>query len=240
MKSIDLCSFFNKVNYNWKKDEKKIKNICYFTKTRPDATRDASSFELTYGMEQVFLLKSIVEHFNVENMFEIGTGRGTGCYAAALSPNVENIITVDILPFEYKRPTAIGFRPVVVSNFDIFCMIPFLQKRKIKFKHISNTKDIVDTHRKTIDFCFIDGDHENEDIIKKDYENCKALIKDKGLILFDDYHPDKFNVKKVVDQILKEDSNLDSLLINMHGHLFDKSNKTTDNGVVLIKEGSIF
>lgn len=220
MKTYDLNSFFEIINYNFKKDASVISEICRYTKTRPKIKPPDSI--LSRGVEQTFLIKAVAEWSKAKSFFEIGTGRGTACYATALVPRIENILTLDILPFDFKRQTAIDYKPAHVSNEDIYNMIPFEQKQKIRF---SLRKDVIPVGKKTpdeneYDLCFIDGDHTNSRVIFEDFVNCMRLMSDDGIIIWDDYGQPQYAVKKVVDKILEKDPSWHSVLIEQRGHLF--------------------
>ena len=231
MKTINLKDFFDKVNYNWQKDQEDIKTICHYTKTRVNP--NMKEFRLTYGTEQTFLIKAICEWRNAETFFEIGTGRGTACYAVSLLDSVRDIHTVDILNFHQKFSTAIGFKKAVVSLSDIRNMIPFEAKNKVKFYHRKKFPVIHKDYPKYFDVCFIDGDHSDVRVIKEDYELCNHIVKDGGVIIWDDYEP-RFAVKQVVDEVLQKDKNLEALLVPQRGHLFPDKEPELDRGIVIM------
>jgi len=234
IKKVFIKDYFKETGYDWEKDLKDLSTICHFTKTRVDSKR--AEGELTFGHEQTFLLKSIAHNIKAKSFFEIGTGRGTACYATSLEPTMEKIVTVDILSLYDKMSTAIGYKPATASNYDIFQMIPFEQKEKISFKHRSELTYILDDlEDEQFELAFIDGEHDDISIIKEDYEICKKVVKPGCPIIFDDYHPEKFSVKKVVDEIIENDPSLEATLFIFSGHLFDESRKAEDYGVVMLK-----
>ena len=191
---------------------------------------------MSFGHEQCFLIKAIAKHIGAEKFFEIGTGRGTACYSVALEDSVEEVVTVDIIPHVKKKTEAIGYREVEVSNEDIYDMIPFPEKEKIKFKHLSEVEFFEDKLEGEFDLAFIDGNHTDIDIIKEDFRIANKLVREGGAILFDDYHPKKFVVKEVVDKIVTEYKNFDFELVCFHGHLFEKDCKVLDNGIVVLQK----
>jgi hypothetical protein len=140
MKTLSLNEFFNKIEYDWNKDKDKIKTICHYTKTRVNPKKRKVS--LDWGTEQTFLVKAIAEWINAQNFFEIGTGRGTACYAVSLIPYIKDIHTVDILQFKQKFSTAIGYKPANVSLSDIRNLIPFPEKSKVSFHHRKETPSL--------------------------------------------------------------------------------------------------
>ena len=215
------------------KDKDSLATICKFTKTR--VKPDIKEFKFGLGAEQPFLVKAVAEHLGAQSFFEIGTGRGTACYATALIPRIDKIMTVDVIPFETKMQTAINYKPIEASNADIYEMIPYKEKQKIDFKHTSDIDDITFDHDEEFDLCFIDGDHTNNYVIYNDFNICEEILKPGGVILFDDYHPAKFAVKSVVDRVLQENPSYEATLITFHGHLFDEENKAQDYGIVMVK-----
>ena len=104
LRTIDINSFFKSIGYSWEKERNSIEEICFYTKTRVDNSKDV--FELSSGMEQTFLIKAIAEWKNSKAFLEIGTGRGTACYAASLVESIDTIDTVDIIPFDMKKKSS--------------------------------------------------------------------------------------------------------------------------------------
>lgn len=232
MNSIELRDFFTDIKYSWEKDRENLEVICKLTKTR--VRPEIGEFKFTFGLEQPFLIKAISDHIKAKSFFEIGTGRGTACYSVALGPSVKEIKTVDITPFQQKMDTAINYRSACVSNADLYEMIPFEEKEKIMFMHTSQVEDAIANRDNSFDLCFIDGNHSDPRIIYGDFKVCQKIVKNGGVILFDDYHPTKFAVREVVHKILEENPRYDATLVKFHGHLFDERNKAPDNGVVIM------
>ena len=77
------------------------------------------------------------------------------------------------------------------------------------------------------DVCFIDGNHSDYDVIREDFEICHQLIKDNGFIIWDDY-TDRFMVKKVVDDILKEFPQYSMEFIQTRNTIFDNEKDVDD------------
>ena len=234
MKTISLLEYFEETKYNWEKDLESLSHILELTKTRVKENAPEDYYP-SAGAEQTFFMKSVAEHISAEMFFEIGTGRGTSCYALSLLDSVEEIITVDIVSHYQKKNEAINHKPVIVSNADLYNKIKFDEKEKIKFKHVSEMPYIKNEYGGEIDLAFIDGNHSDYNIVMQDYLNCKELVKPGGLIVFDDYHEEKFVVKKVVDDIVSEDSNIDPILVNVFGQLFDTEKKQLNQGMVIVK-----
>lgn len=237
MKTLSLNDFFQEVGYDWEKDSENIKTICHYTKTRVNP--NMNEVKLTWGTEQTFLIKAIAEWSGSESFFEIGTGRGTACYALALLPTVKDIHTVDILQFKQKFSTAIGYKPANVSLSDIRDMIPFPSKSKVNFHHRSELAQMRQAYTNHFDLCFIDGDHTNKAVILDDYSACLDMMKDDAIILWDDYDPDRFAVKGIVEELLAQHSELDAVLVEQRGHLFDDKPAESGKGVVLMKKGKL-
>ena len=236
MQTLDLNSFFDQISYDWKKDEKLIEHICKFTKTRVNPTLASIPFELSYGSEQTFLIKSIVEKYMAKTFFEIGTGRGTASYAVSSIPEIEEIHTLDIIPFHKKMNTAIGYSPAIASNKDLYDLISIEGKSKINFHQgTSNNFDIPSDNK--MDICFIDGNHSDPKIIIQDFLLCQKNLKKGGIIIWDDYTSKEHKVKQVVDTAIKRNPDTESTLIEFRGHLFDDSRKEKDSGIVLMKFG---
>ena len=232
MKITELQAFFDSIKYNAESDKKDIAHICSLTKTRPNEQKN--NFEFDYGMEQTFFIKSFLQHSNAESFFEIGTGRGTSSYAASLIDNIKKITTVDIIPHSQKKHEAINYKPALVSNADLYGMIKFEQKEKISFKHVDDYVQIVGDNKESFDVCFIDGNHDNKSIILNDFNICMKLLKKPGYIIWDDYSPNQFKVKEVVDEISQE-HNLKCELIEFRGHMFGSKTPEKNAGEVIMK-----
>ena len=123
----DLKTYFNEINYSYKEDLERIKIILALTKTRvPSNTSmiERVYFQLlkfmnkthpsiksnmkvdftpVYSMEQTFLLKAIADFYQCSNLFEIGTGRGTGSYSISECKSIASVLTVDIIPHDSKQ-----------------------------------------------------------------------------------------------------------------------------------------
>lgn len=233
MKTITIKEYFDSISYDYKKDQDYLLDILRLTKTR--VREGMSRFTFVRGMEQTFLMKAVAENLRVCNFFEIGTGRGTSSYAISLLTNVEKIVTVDIVPHDQKKYEAINFKPALVSNADLFEFINFKQKEKIQFKHVSDYENILKESTDSFDLCFIDGNHSDYDVIKSDFDICHKLIKDQGIIVWDDYVPGKFTVTNVVEDVIREHG-FESTLIQCAGHLFKNDQPPEkDRGIVLMK-----
>ena len=231
MKNTPLKDFFQRTSYDWEKDKETISEISKLSKTRTNDSID--EFFLSWGMEQAFFVKAFCEAECI-NFFEIGTGRGTASYAVSLIPEVKNIITVDIIPHDQKQETAINHKPAFVSNEDIYEMTPFPEKEKINFHHVNDYGFILENYNSFFDVAFIDGCHENYDIIMNDFAITSQVIKNGGWIIWDDYDPNKFEVKKVADEVLKNHK-LDCELIEFRGHLFKDRPQEKNAGELIMK-----
>lgn len=233
--TVGLNSFFKAVGYDWKADKEEIKKICYYTKSR--ANPNKTDFGLSYGMEQPFFIKSVAEWANCKSFFEIGTGRGTACYAVSLIDSIQKLSTVDIVPFTTKRNEAIGYDPAFVSNEDLYQMIPYSQKSKIKFCHRDNIDTIKSDNSAGFDLFFIDGDHTNPITIMQDFQICKEMSHDNSLIIWDDYEPEKFAVKRVIKEVQRIYPEYETMLVESRGHLFRDKEPESGAGMVLMKKG---
>ena len=232
MKTTNLIDYFNRIKYDWKTDLSKLSTICHFTKTRVNPNKNEG--DMSFGAEQCFLVKAVAGNMNAERFFEIGTGRGTACYSVALEDSIKDVVTVDIISHFQKKKEAIGYKEAIVSNDDIYHMIPFEEKEKIRFKHVSEVPMMLDEMEGEFDLAFIDGNHTDINVIMNDFNIANKLVKSGGVILFDDYHPTKFAVKEVVDKVLAENSEFKAELVCFHGHLFEQDRKVSDTGIVVV------
>ena len=147
---------------------------------------------------------------------------------------VDKVITVDIVPHTKKKQEAINYKPAFVSNADLYDLIQFDEKEKIQFKHVDDYGDIINEHTNHFDVCFIDGEHDNESIILNDFEVCMKVVKDGGHIVWDDYDPNQFKVKDIVDAISKK-YNFECKLVEFRGHMFGERTPEKNAGEVIMK-----
>ena len=232
MNKFKLKEFFEKVDYDWTKDKEVLQEICRVTKTRARPTMPKDI--LVEGMEQPFFLKACADYFKPKKILEIGTGRGTGSYAMGLTTEVEKIVTLDIIPFQQKQNTAIGFQPAVASNADLFRLVKD-EKAKAKIEFLERNDFSLSTD---FDMAFIDGNHDDKEIIKKDFDICEAVLRNGGVIIWDDYNFSEFVVKDVVDEIAKKED-LKITLVFQKGHLFGDT-KEDKNGMIIMSKTEIF
>ena len=240
MENLGLTEFFDLVDYNWNVDHEKIKNVCFYTKSRVNNDKPSSDFSLAYGMEQPFVLKAIADKMECNAFFEIGTGRGTGSYAVSFCKSVKEIATLDVVPFTQKRNEAVGYDPAHVSNADLYAMLNIPEKNKIEFYERKDFGEILKNKPAGgYDLLFIDGNHTDFNVIAEDFLMCQLLSHDKSVIVWDDYYPDKFAIREVLTVVLEKNPGYKALLLSSRGHLF--GNKTPEVGsgmVVMMKSGA--
>lgn len=238
MINTGLKDFFKLLNYNWREDADIIKEICYYTKSRVNNSKDSRDFEMSYGMEQPFALKALAKAFGSKYFFEIGTGRGTGSYAVATTDSLEMASTIDIIPYNHKRPEAIGYDPAMVSNSDLYQMVKSPGKEKINFYERSQYSNVMQ-HKPEggYDLFFIDGNHTDFNVILEDFLMCQLLFGENPIIVWDDYYPDKFAIKDVVRSVLNQNRDYKAFLVSTRGHLFGSKTPEENSGmVVMMKE----
>jgi len=238
MKEIKLLDWFNKIDYQWEKDYNEIGTICYYTKTRtnPQLACNLEDYVCGYGSEQPFFVKSVVDWVKAKSFFEIGTGRGTACMSVALNDNINYISTIDIIPHTQIQNQAIGHKPVQVSVRDLYNMIPYNEKEKIEFRHLS---EINNPYKDKFDVCFIDGNHDDYNTVRHDFDKCLSMLKDDGIIIWDDYDPNQFIVKKVVDDVIQEYPEFNTLLVSFRGHMFGEQTPEYGAGEVIMTKRNI-
>ena len=232
MRTSNIKDLFIKNHFNYKKDEEKILKICEVTKTRVDTNK--KSIKEHYGIEQSFILFFLADIFNCDSFFEIGTGRGTASYSVSLCDTIKKINTFDILPFEKKFQTAVNFKSFFGSNKDLYNLIPFKEKEKITFLHIDELNEKYNVENKNkYDMAFIDGNHDNYNIIMGDFINANNIVKDDGIIVFDDYGNFPV-VTKVVDDIIKKYTEYEYLYVPFRGYLYMPDKKDEKSGEVIL------
>ena len=242
MRVYELEEFFKLIKYDFENDLENIGEICKLTKTRPKDV--PQEFFMDYGSEQPFLLKSLISSLKAESFFEIGTGRGTGSYSVALENSINFIATLDRIPHFYRQDTAIEFKPIKISQKGIHNLITFKEKNKIKFFHNIQKPYLRIFYKNKFDIAFIDGNHTDRKIINSDIDLSLRLLKKNGVLIFDDYEKDigesrKFSVGSVVDEFLAQ-NRFYSYLIEFRGHLFDKSKKEKNAGILVVSAFYLF
>jgi len=232
MKTTDLKAYLKSINYNWKKDQKLVHAICKITKTRVKPENER--FEA--GWEQQYLIKAIAEHINAKNFFEIGTGRGTTSYVMGLLEHVKEIVTLDVVPFDQEQETALLWEAVTMSNKQFHDVLNIPGKSKIKFIHSDSNKFDEEPYKEHFDLIFIDGNHDDANIIMEDFYLAEYVLAEKGLILFDDYNCSwGKGVTEVVDNVISE-GNWDCEMVEFRGHLFDGATEPEkDQGLVTLR-----
>ena len=149
--------------------------------------------------------------------------------------SVETINTVDIIPSDYKRQEAIGYEAALVSNLDLFNMMPYDQKNKISFHERSEISRLLQEGKKH-DLLFIDGNHTDFNVIYEDFEICRLLSNEKSVFIWDDYYPEKFAIKDVIHKIA-ERHDYEFLLVESRGHLFKDHRSPEKNcGMVIMRK----
>jgi len=237
MNSLELKKFFEIINYDYKKDFENLKKIILLTKTRKKISNVAT---LPYGCEQTFLIKAIAQYKKSTNLFEIGSGRGTAAFAVSLENSIQEVISIDILRPNIPRFIYVNYKKKFISLNKLKKLVPFPQTNKIIFKHISETNNLIEKYKGSIDLVFIDGNHTDIEIINNDINIALKLLSKNGVIIFDDYDFKEFSVKKVVDNFLQTNPDFDALFIQFRGHLFDLENKELTGGIVLVSKKKLF
>ena len=232
MKTINIKDLFVKNDFDYKKNQDDIFKICEITKTRIDPNKKHITEH--YGIEQAFFIHFIANIFKCESFFEIGTGRGTASYSVALCDTLKRIDTCDIIPFERKQENPVNFKSFFGSNKDLYNLIPFESKYKINFLHINELNEKYKIENKDkFDVAFIDGNHSDYDIIMSDFENANNLLKDDGIVVFDDYGNFPV-VTTVVNDIIKKHTEYEYLYVPFRGHLFMPDKKDDTSGEVIL------
>ena len=239
MNKMTLQEYFDSVGYNWKDHEVLVSAICKLTKTRvrPPGKRSR------YGTEQQHLINALAIERNVKRFFEIGTGRGTTSFILSRLPQIEHVTTIDILPFDQKRKTAVNYVEAHMSNKDFYDAIPFKEKLNIEFI-TSNSKDWDPSgYKGQFDMAFIDGNHDAPKTIMRDFYTSEFVVSEKGIILFDDYNCEwGSGVTKVVDDVVAE-GDWDAVLVEFRGHLFEdieqQRGPEKDQGLVILRRKNV-
>ena len=236
MNKNSIVTYFKNNDYDHTntEDYDLIKKITYLTKTRhvEFEKEGYENYKMNWGCEQPFLIRCIAKKYKSRNFFEIGTGRGTACYSICNLENIQNIATVDIIPFEEKKNYAVGYKSIQISMKDINELIDIPEKNKILFLQRDNSLiNFINKNKGNYDLFFIDGSHEDPNIIFNDFQICMMLASEKSVILWDDYN-NNFKVKPVVDYIIenfsKELNIKNTELISFKGHIFDHMHRNAD------------
>ncbi len=200
----------------------KINDICIFTKT---GSRVKSLDNLSINSRIVYILMRLL---NGSSLLEIGTGRGTTSYIVSLLSNVRSVVSLDIISFEQKMNTYINFDSINISNSDIYNLIEYKEKEKIKFlNEITDVEyakklnikpfnyNVYTKQNNRFNICFIDGNPKIYENVKADFDVAHKVISKNGLILVTNYGYDNY-VTKYINEIYDDDEmiNYKFLLIN--------------------------
>ena len=205
------------LNYNLKKffsenicDYKFINNLAYLTQVTIKKSRiDFNHGKLIYIILNNYLkLNKSNKNFNI---IDVGTARG---FSSLIMSKVLNdlsingqIYTIDIIPHNKK----IFWNCYADHIFGKQTRGQLLKEynnliKDINFLTGESFKEINKINLDRINFAFIDGSHEYDDV-KKDFNEISRKQVKGDLILFDDYTKNFFNgVVKLVDQIEKNKS----------------------------------
>lgn len=216
---------------NYKASQETLEKLSYvvgLTKTRKQETEYDGP---RAGDEHILLMHALCETFNITKMFEIGTGRGTSCYMSSIVESVNTIDTVDIRPFDEICSWAIKNVAVRASMKDLHESIKLSDKSKVNFYHTSQVPDLfnyVSASGDFYDLAHIDGNHSDYEVVLQDFKICYNMLRPGGIIVFDDYDPTRFIVKKVVDDIIENIPGLNPKLIVHRGRIFGKEPDGSD------------
>lgn len=127
---------------------------------------------------EIAFLKAIAKKIQAQSYFEIGTLRGESI--TTLSDIIPKCISLSLSDDELR---AMGFPQSHIDHQRLF------SKHRKNIQHIGHNSRTFDfsPFYKSIDLCFIDGDHSYRGIFS-DTKNCFQLLRDeKSIIIWDDY-----------------------------------------------------
>ncbi len=202
--SADLEEFFFKKNFA----SEFINNLAYLTQV----TIKKSRIDFNHGKVIYVVLKDYLRTLkDVKNikLVDIGTARG---FSSLIMSKVLDELQIDAKIYTFD---------IIPNNKKIFwnCFADHIFGKQTRFELLKDYRNLLKNINfltgqsfeqlnklklERINFAFIDGSHEYEDV-KKDYlQISKKQTKD-DLILFDDYTNNFFNgVVKLVDQVEKD------------------------------------
>jgi len=194
--------------------------------------RDKSSSDYKSGAyfrpnyERGILIYSLIKHFEITSMLEIGYGRGYSCFCAAKAfyeLGKGKITTVDPALDESQINELTRFFPN-----EWFPHINFVKGYSNQFFSENHDK---------FDLIYIDGDHRYEAVLS-DWSNSKERFS--KLLIFDDYHlPGKVQKDIEVSKVVNQINDYDKELIIMDRRIFHDDRGYADEeinyGQVLIQ-----
>lgn len=190
------------------------------------------------NFERGMLLYHLALKLKPEKILELGTGRGYAslCMARAMNENRETkkdleIDTIDIVRDDMQQLwlTKDGMQKTTLSEL-MKKAYPQGMRRIIFY---TGKTSMIKNWNKKYDLVYIDAGHDYVDV-KEDWKNVNRLINDNSVIVFDDYSPKDFGVKKLVDEI----DGFNKALIIMDRQIFpdDRKNVVVDYGQVIISK----
>tara|TARA_A100001515_G_scaffold134008_1_gene123676 strand:+ start:5245 stop:5826 length:582 start_codon:yes stop_codon:yes gene_type:complete len=172
-------------------------------------------------------LKNILKTNNFANVLEIGTASGiTTKKILSLLENRGRLYCCDPFidyPDKQNRNNEDAYHKFLNNIKDVSSEENFYFKRDKSENFLDELYSL--GLKKTFDLIFIDGDHSTDAVIS-DFKYADLLIKDGGIIVFDDYHwiarhrrkiaNIKPPVKVAVEKILTKSKDYDVLKISTH------------------------
>lgn len=185
------------------------------------------------NFERGMLLYYLVQKIKPRKVLELGTGRGYACVAmckSADSINLSCIIdTVDVVKYLNPQPwlTKNG-----MQNMSLKELIKKAYPKSIsRIKFFTGNTKMIGGWNKMYDLVYIDAGHTYEEV-RVDWMNVRRLISKDAVVVFDDYKPNDFGVKRLVDGIDK----YNKTFIIMDRQIFpeDRKDYKVDYGQVIV------
>ena len=153
------------------------------------------------GGDQELGLKELIKQLpkNIV-MVEIGCYAGESTFIFSESPKIKKIYAVDIWDNNFK-PKFFNAR---IKDHSFTKIEEIFDKRMEGKNYIKLKMDMskaVNNINEKVDFVYIDGHHEYDNV-KSDIINCSKCLKDHGYIGGHDYNKDHIGVIKAVDEVL--------------------------------------
>lgn len=209
---LKLESFFENENYQ---DFKVDKNFFYDLTWQTQTVKKNSILNFNHGfLLQYYLSNYLKKNFkqsNQINILEIGTARGYSsiCMSKILNDHKINgkIFTIDILPLNKKiywnSPSDIDGKK---TRSELLQKWSDLVSKYLVFLRGYSTVVLDKFHIKRINFAFIDGSHEFEDV-KSEIVYISSRQEKNDIIFFDDYNKKEFpGVVKAIEELENNNS----------------------------------
>lgn len=191
MRSMNIVDFLKSISFDYDHGLKsyivpRIIEIGDFTAIRELKRQKNSKFEkYRKNYERALLMVALARTFHLSNFLEFGTGRGFVCASLLALGKMDIISTID-----KQSPDKAKFLIEAAG----------LNSNRINYITADANKMKPGDLKHDYDLVFIDAQHDGESV-KLNYDLVKTKLKDRSVIVFDDYRRKFKSVKNEIDRM---------------------------------------